>query len=369
MQKRQRVTFVGKDRNIFFKTLKQRVDRHFRDQGKTMHANAAMVLKSVIMLALYIVPFCVIILMQPPLWLSLLLWFVMGVGMAGIGMAIMHDANHGAYSSRPAVNKILGFSLNLVGGSRHNWHLQHNILHHTYTNITHLDDDIESKLILRYSPHTRVRWYHKLQPFYAFIFYGILTLYWVTLKDFVQFVRYTMDGVNPNSFGRNTVLLSGIISLKIVYFFVFIGLPVLAGIAVSHVVAGFLLMHFVAGIILTTVFQLAHSVDETEFPLPDEEGKIQNAWAIHQMETTVNFARYNKLLSWYLGGLNFQVEHHLFPKICHVHYPEVAEIARKTAREFDVTYNEHQTFGAALKSHIHFMIRIGKLPDLNDGIG
>jgi len=195
----------------------------------------------------------------------------------------------------------------------------------------HIEDDIADKTVLRFSPHTTLRWYHRLQPVYAFFFYGLLTLYWVTLKDYVQFILYTRDGVNPNTRTQNVKLL--------------------------------------LGIILTTVFQLAHSVGETAFPVPDDEGKIQNAWALHQMETTMNFAPKNRWLSWYLGGLNFQVEHHLFPGICHVHHPEVSEIVRETAREFDITYQEHESFAGALKSHVRYMIRIGKLPDLNDGIG
>ena len=369
MSQRPRVTFTGKDQNIFFKTLKQRVDGYFKEQGISRHANAAMVVKTVIMLSVYIVPFILLISLQPALLPSLSLWFVMGLGMAGIGMTIMHDAIHGAYSSNRTINKILGFSLNLVGGSKHNWRLQHNILHHTYTNITHMDDDIEDKLVLRFSPHTPRKWFHYLQPFYAFLFYGILTLYWVTLKDFVQFIKYTRDGVNPNSFSQNVLLLLGIIAIKAVYFFVFLGVPILAGISFTYVIFGFLLMHFVAGLVLTTVFQLAHSVEDTEFPEPDDDGKIQNAWAIHQMETTVNFARHNKWLSWYLGGLNFQVEHHLFPKICHVHLPAVSEIVRDTAHEFGVTYQEYDSLKSALKSHVNYMVRIGKLPELDDGIG
>ena len=369
MKQRPRVTFAGKDKNIFFKTLKKRVDGHFKERGISMHANAQMVVKTVVILAVYILPFLYLLYFQPPLLPSLLLWLVMGIGMAGVGMTIMHDAIHGAYSSSSVVNKMLGFTLNLVGGSKHNWRLQHNILHHTYTNITHMDDDIADKTVLRFSPHTPLKWYHKLQPVYAFFFYGLLTLYWVTLKDYVQFVLYTRDGVNPNNRAHNVKLLLGIITMKAVYFFVLLGVPTLVGISFTHALFGFLLMHFVGGIILTTVFQLAHSVDETEFPVPDDEGKIQNAWAIHQMETTMNFAPKNRWLSWYLGGLNFQVEHHLFPGICHVHHPEVSEIVRETAREFGITYQEHESFAAALKSHVRYMIRIGKLPDLNDGIG
>jgi len=128
-------------------------------------------------------------------------------------------------------------------------------------------------------------------------------------------------------------MFNKIILLKILYFTAFIVLPIFVfSVPVWITLVGFLLMHYVAGVILTVVFQLAHSVEGTDHPVPDEDGLINNNWAIHQMSTTVNFSRKSKILNWYLGGLNFQVEHHLFPKICHVHYPKLSEIVKSTAR-------------------------------------
>jgi linoleoyl-CoA desaturase len=373
MTRRPRVTFTGKDKNIFFITLKKRVEQHFIANHKSVHANTQMVVKTAIMISAYILPYLVLVMFTPPLWPSLLLWFVMGFGVAGVGMGVMHDANHGAYSSSNTVNKILSATLNLVGGSQHNWRLQHNILHHTYTNITAMDDDIADTTVLdfsiRFSPNTPVRWYHKFQPLYIIFFYGIMTIYWVTAKDFVLLVTYTREGINPKNTRQNIRILIGLIVFKGFYFFMMLGLPVIVGMSFLDVVIGFLLMHFVTGIILTTVFQLAHAVDETQFPVPDDQGKIQNAWAIHQMETTMNFASRNTWLSWYIGGLNYQIEHHLFPSICHVHLPEISPIVKETAREFGIPYNEHSTLMAALRSHVKHMIHIGKLPDLNEGIG
>jgi linoleoyl-CoA desaturase len=292
----------------------------------------------------------------------------MGFSLAGIGMSVMHDANHGAYSSSHKANYWLGHSLNLLGGSVFNWKLQHNLLHHTYTNIINLDDDIDDKLVLRFSPHTNVKWYHKLQYVYAFFFYGILTLYWALLKDFVQFSKYTKDGVNKNTAAQNRITFLKIVFSKVAYFFIFIGLPLMVGIPLGQVVTGFLLMHFIAGLVLTVIFQLAHTVEGTTHPLPNNEGTLENNWAVHQLNTTVNFSRDNKFLSWYLGGLNYQVEHHLFPTICHVHYPEVSKIVKATAEEYGIPYLENKTFGDALNSHIRTLKRFGKLPDINEAL-
>ena len=281
----------------------------------------------------------------------------------------VHDSCHGAYSSKKWVNNVLGLSLNAIGGNAFFWKQKHNILHHTYTNITHMDEDIDDKLVLKFSPHTKVKPIHKFQWLYSFLFYGITTLYWVTAKDFIQLARFNKNGVNNESKEKKRITLLRIILMKAVYFFIVLVIPTLFfGIPFIQILTGFLLMHFIAGVILTVVFQLAHSVEGTSHPLPNEEGIIENDWAIHQMNTTVNFARHSKLLSWYVGGLNFQVEHHLFPRVSHIHYPALAPIVKETAEEFGIPYLENKTFGNALKSHVQFLQRLGRLPDINEAI-
>lgn len=365
-----KVKFVSPNRSEFFPTVRKRVDQYFSENKLTKHANGTMILKSVVLISLYTLPFILLLALKPTFPASLVLWFLMGTGIAGIGMSVMHDANHGAYSKSNRVNYFMGHTLNLVGGSAFNWKLQHNILHHTYTNIATVDEDIKDRLVLRFSPHTTVKFYHQLQFVYAFLFYGLLTLYWVLAKDLVQFPLFIKNGTNAQSKKENAQTFAKLVAAKLIYFFAILVVPVLCFyIPFLEVLTGFLLMHFVAGIILTVVFQLAHTVEGTSHPLPNEKNIIENDWAIHQMETTVNFARKNKLLSWYVGGLNFQVEHHLFPRICHVHYPQIAEIVKATAEEFNVPYLENKTFGQALQSHINTMHRFGRLPNWNEAIG
>jgi linoleoyl-CoA desaturase len=363
--------FIDNDKNKaqFFSTLRKRVDAYFKDNRLSKHYTSEMVIKTIVLLSAYILPFVLLLVFQPPFGWSIGLWAIMGFAKAGIGMSVMHDANHGAYSISHKTNKWIGYSLNLLGGSVFNWKLQHNLLHHTYTNIVDLDDDIDDKLFFRFSPHTKVKWYHKLQFIYAFMFYGILTLYWALLKDFVQFAKYTKDGVNKNTLAQNQLVLFKIILSKIIYFLIIIVMPVLLfKMPFSQVIVGFLLMHFIAGVVLTVIFQLAHTVEGTTHPLPAEDGTLENNWAVHQMNTTVNFARHNKFLSWYLGGLNFQVEHHLFPTVCHVHYPQIAVIVKATAEEYGVPYLENKTFGQALTSHMRTLQRFGKVPSINDAL-
>lgn len=363
--------FVNKDcsAKLFFPTVRQRVNAYFEENELSKYSDTTMVIKTITLLSAYLLPFVAILLFNPPFVVSLLLWTIMGLGVAGIGMSVMHDANHGAYSSNSHTSYWIGHTLNLIGGSVFNWKLQHNLLHHTYTNIIHHDDDIADKLVLRFSPHTTVKWYHKIQFVYAFLFYGILTLYWTLLKDFIQFARYSKSGVNKNSSNENTVSIIKILLSKLAYFFVILTVPTLFfNIPFIQVLVGFLLMHFVAGIVLTVVFQLAHAVEGTSHPLPNSDGNVENTWAVHQLHTTVNFSRHNKFLCWYLGGLNFQVEHHLFPNICHVHYPRIADIVKSTAEEFGIPYLEKKTFWCALTSHIRTLRRFGNIPTLNEAL-
>ena len=370
MNPNNKVKFVSPNRSEFFPTVRKRVDLYFAENKISKHANSTMILKSVVLISLYLLPFIALLIFQPAFPASLILWFLMGTGIAGIGMSVMHDANHGAYSKSNKVNYFMGHTLNLVGGSAFNRKLQHHILHHTYTNLATIDDDMKDRLVLRFSPHTNVKFFHKLQYVYAFFFYGLLTLYWVLAKDLVQYPMFIKNGTNTNSKKENTIVFSKLVASKLIYFFAILVVPtVFFNIPFGEVLLGFLLMHFVSGIILTVVFQLAHTVEATAHPLPNDKNIIENDWAIHQMETTVNFARHNKFLSWYVGGLNFQVEHHLFPRICHVHYPQIAEIVKATAEEFNVPYLENKTFGQAVQSHINTLHRFCRLPHWNEAIG
>lgn len=367
----QRIKFITKDekQRKFFTTLTKRINKHFKDKNLSKKANTEMITKSVIMLSAYILPFLAFLYFQPNIWGTSGIFSIMGFAVAGIGMTVMHDAIHGAYSHKNWINKMMGYSLNLLGGARINWYYQHNLLHHTYTNIIEWDEDINGKGTIKLEPTKETKPFHRFQWIYAFFFYSILTLYWMLLKDFVQFYKYTKSGLNKRTRLQNLSIVGQITAHKIVYFSVFLALPTLVfGIPFIYALSGFLLMHFIAGLVLTIIFQLAHSVEGTEHPLPDENGNIDNAWAIHQMETTMNFARGNRFLNWYLGGLNYQVEHHLFPQICHVHYPQIAPIVKKTAREFDVPYKETATFREALNKHVSLLKRYGELPSADEAI-
>jgi linoleoyl-CoA desaturase len=359
------IVFGTPDQQAFFKDLRGRVDDYFESNGQSKHANSTMVIKTIVLLSGYLGTIALQFLLLPAPAMSFVLYAITGVFLAGIGMSVMHDANHGAYSANETVNRWVGYSLNLLGGMVMNWKMQHNVLHHTYTNIAGLDEDIDTKLALKLSPHGDTTKAHRYQWFYAFFLYMILTLYWGLLKDLVQFVHYKRVGLNKQSMKNNALWFVKTSVVKTLYFATFIAFPIYLGMPAWQAITGFLIMHAVSGWILSVVFQLAHVVPDAYFPQPDEKGFIPYSWAEHQLRTTMNFSTKNKWLSWYVGGLNFQIEHHLFTKICHVHYPAIAEIVKKTAAEYGVPYYEKPTFGSALREHIRFL-RMQGVPRLSE---
>jgi len=355
-----KIKFVERPRTEFFATLRSRVNSYFEDNKIPKTGDYRMVIKTVVMLSLYIVPFIIIVTGILPVWATFIMWIVMGIGASGTGMSVMHDANHGAYSKYAFVNNMLSRTMYLVGGSKFTWRVQHNILHHTYTNIYGMDEDIHDKPILRLSPHGKLRFIHKYQHLYAFVIYCLATLGWTLNKDFNQLIRYNKNGLTKGSGGKPTGEMVKLIVSKIFYFAVILLLPALvSGYGFGYILLGFLMMQFATGLIVTTIFQLAHVIEETDHPVPTENGEIENAWAIHQLETTANFAKKNRVLSWFVGGLNYQVEHHLFYNICHIHYKNIAPIVKKTALEFGIPYYEKTTFWDALGSHVRVLKQIG----------
>jgi linoleoyl-CoA desaturase len=345
----------------FFKTLNKRVSNYFTENNIEKTGNTTMYVKTVFMFALYFVPYTIILLYGDFSWvLAVFLCVLMGFGLAGIGLSVMHDANHGAYSKSKKINDLIGYSLNLVGGASFNWKLQHNVLHHSYTNIEGYDEDIDTPIFLRFSPHAKLSKFHRFQHLYAWFFYGLMSFFWIIAKDFPQVFRYQKMGLLQR-YSTLAKELTIIIVTKILYYAYIIVLPYyLLDYSIWTIFLGFFIMHFVAGLVLALIFQPAHVMEHLDFPVPNNEGSLENNWAIHQLNTTTNFAPNNKLLSWYVGGLNYQVEHHLFPNICHVHYNKIAPIVKQTAQEFGIPYYSIGTFRKAVSSHWTMLRKLGR---------
>lgn len=355
------IKFSTKKEMDFYKVLRSRVNEYFKENNVSRYANTNMVLKTIFMISLYLVPFILMLTVLENPWLIFLMWILMGFGMAGIGLSIMHDANHGAYSKNKTVNYLLGKLINLVGGSDVNWRIQHNVLHHTYTNVDGMDEDIQIGALMRFSPNQELLKGHRFQHFYAWFLYGFMTLMWTGTKDFSQFVRYRKKDLIKTQGLSPANVLTGIIISKIVYLGLFLVLPLIfSPLAWWVTLLGFVTMHYIAGLTLACIFQPAHVVPSSSFPIPDETGNIEEDWAVSQLLNTANFAPKARIFSWYVGGLNYQVEHHLFPNICHVHYRKISHIVRNTAFEYNLPYHQYKTFLGALRGHANMLRNLGR---------
>lgn len=361
--KKQIVKFAPRGNNSFYDDVKSSVNAYFEQNNISPNANASMYVKTVAMISLYFVPYIVIVsgLSEVNVWFFYAMWLLMGVGIVGIGTSIMHDSNHGAYTTNRAVNHFLGSLLNILGGYSLNWKIQHNILHHTYTNIEGLDEDIDAGSGLRMSPDKPLLPFHKYQHIYAWFMYCLMNLYWISVKDYKLLFRYSKQGLlkkQNRTLGQALLELS---ALKVLYVAYVIVIPVLySGFAWQQVVIGFVAMHIVAGFALAIIFQPAHVVETSDFSSPTEDRRMENSWAIHQILNTADFAPNNKLVCWFIGGLNFQIEHHLFPHICHVHYPKIAKIVARVAQEHNIPYQVMPTFRSAIIAHGKMLKRLGE---------
>lgn len=349
--------FVNTDPN-FANTLRKRVNAYFSENNKSTHADTKMVLKTIFYLTLWLGSYTLLLTLNLNFITMFLLWCAWGFGFSAACVNIGHDAIHGSYSKKKWVNNLLSHTFNLSGASAYLWSQMHNVAHHTFTNIHEHDEDVTPAPILRLSPDSELKSVHKNQHWYCFLLYPLASLSWIIKKDFIKFFENSVANYNNRVHPKSEVIklfLYKAISytLFIIVPFVFIDMPF------WQKLISFLCGHFIAGFYIAIIFMLAHAVEEVGFPKESDMGTIENTWFIHQLETTANFSTEGKLAAFISGGLNQQVEHHLFPNICSTHYPDLSHIVRETAKEFNVVYLEHPTFLSAVKSHLRFLKKLG----------
>ena len=352
--------FTNTGRSLFFATTRKRVDAYFKDNNLSLNANGAMWRKVVFFLTGYALLYGLIMSNQFGVWTMLGMAMLLGMFAAFIGFNVSHDAMHSSLSSRKWVNDLFSNSFYFLGASPYVWKISHNLVHHTYTNIPGHDEDIEvAPGLIRLDADEKWRPWQRYQQVYAFPLYGLASLSWVLRKDYVKFFSKKIGQVHNQFHARREYVT--LFAAKFAYYVLFLALPLaVLDITWWQLILGFVIMHGVEGLVLGLVFQLAHVVEGTAFPMPTEQGTIEEAWAIHQVRTTANFAPNSWLASFLCGGLNRQIEHHLFPKVCHIHYPVIAAIVKQTALEFDLPYLENPTFGSALLSHYRILQAMGQ---------
>lgn len=352
--------FASQEGSSFHRAIRNGVNGYFKKQGISKHATGGVWFKNSFMLALYFVPYVLFLAFFHDSTAGILLLYgIMGLGMAGIGMNVAHDANHGATSSKRSTNQFLGSMLYFIGVDRDLWKQEHNVEHHTFTNIEGLDTDISVPFLLRFSPQQQLRKIHRYQYIYAWLLYGLITLRWATIGDFARTIKNHKENQTPKSaLYKDLLKLAG---WKLFYHGYLWVLPIfILPVSPLTMLLAFLTLQAVAGFILGIIFQTAHIMPKAAFPDPGPENRIASHWAVHQMETTCNYAAKGTIFSWFVGGLNYQIEHHLFPNISHQHYPRISKIIQELAREHGVPYNTYKTFFAAVHAHGLHLWELGR---------
>lgn len=345
--------------NAFQMELRRRIDTFFEQPGKRQRDCPQLYVKTIVLLAAFIALYVLLVFFAETWWQALPRAIALGFVTAFIGLNIQHDGGHDAYSNLPWINKLAAMTLDLIGGSSYVWHYRHTVLHHTYVNITGHDSDVDLGALGRVTPHQKRLPIHRWQHFYMWPLYGLMAIRWQLFGDYLDVIKGEVSNHPiPRPKGWNLALLLG---GKLTFLTLAFGIPM-----IFHpwwvVLIYYATAAMVVGMTLSVVFQLSHIVEEAEFVAPTDANRIENAWAIHQVETTVDFARRSKLAAWLLGGLNFQIEHHLFPRICHINYPAMSAIVEQTCRDFGVEYHEHPSFLAGVASHFRWLRKMGQ-PD------
>lgn len=354
-----KVKFTGSDR--FIRELRKRVDAYFEKTGRARRDVPAMYFKTATIAVWFLAAYVLLMFVVHSWWLIVPLAVVLGLAMAAVGFNIQHDAGHRAYSEHQWINKMMSLTLDLVGGSSYLWDWKHNAIHHTYPNVNGHDDDINIGMLGRLTPDQKHFWFHRAQGVYLWMLYGFLAIKWHLFDDFYNVAIGRIGNHKiPRPKGKDLVIF---ICGKIAFFSLAFFIPMIFH-KVWIVLAVYGLAAFTSGVTLSVVFQLAHCLGEADFPVPTPTGegtaRIQTDWAVHQVQTTVDFARGNRALSWFVGGLNFQIEHHLFHKISHIHYPDLSKVVEEVCHEFGVRYTAHKTILAALISHAKWLVVMGR---------
>jgi linoleoyl-CoA desaturase len=341
----------------FHSELKKRIAAYFEEVGTSPTGNYKLFIKAVILMVAFVFIYIHLVFFTPPVFFAILECILLGGVVAAIGFNVMHDGAHGSFSKYKWMNSLAAFSLNILGGNSFMWNMKHNVIHHAYTNIDGIDDDIDIQPWMRMSSTQKKYRLHRYQHIYFWFLYSLLYLFWIFVLDYQKYFKSKVGAMPLKKMALSDHFVFW--GFKLFHLFLFVGLPIYMLGFVDWVI-GFIIFTGVAGLVLSVVFQLAHTVEHTAFPVPNETGKLEDEWALHQLKTTANFATNNRLVSWLVGGLNFQIEHHLFPKISHVHYPAMSKIIRQACKEYGIVYIEYPKVWYAVASHVAFLRQMGR---------
>ncbi len=344
-------------KNSLHADLKSKVNQYFIENNIKQTGNRSLYIKAFVLTSLMVLIYLHLLIFQPAWYIAIPECIILGCLIAAIGFNVMHDGSHGSFSTKKWENKIAGYSMSMLGASHFMWNIKHNMIHHSFTNVDGVDDDIEIGKLMRFAPTQERLGVHRFQHVYFAVLYMLMYVFWVFYSDYVKYFTKKIGIIPLKKMTKKEHIMFWVVKLYHAVFFV--ALPIYV-FGFFPWIIGFLVASLVAGFILSIVFQLAHTVEHAEFPTADiETNRLPDEFAAHQIKTTANFATKDKLICWLLGGLNFQIEHHLFPKISHIHYPQISKIVKQVCEEHGLNYIEYPTMKRAIVAHVRFLKEMG----------
>lgn len=329
-------------------------------EAEVSAARRRLQVKALVIVAVVVASYLALVFGPSFLWARFVSAAVLVVSLAAVGTGIMHDANHDAFSRSRRVNRLVGCSLDLLGGSSWVWRTKHNKLHHANTNVVGIDTDIDQAPFARMAPQQRWRPWHRYQHLYMWPLYGVMALRMVLFADFAAAVRNQI-GTNSLTSRRTSQALMAVAAGKVAHLTWAVVIPLF-----FHpwwkVLAVYVVCSWCLGLILAVTFQLAHCVSEATFVTPDVEYRGRR-FAGHQLSTTVNVhcgvPGVRHVVRFLMGGLDHQIEHHLAPGLPHTLYPMMARRLARECRRRNLPYHRHPSVTAALRSHGRWLKQLG----------
>mmetsp|Transcript_38283 Transcript_38283/g.94972 ORF Transcript_38283/g.94972 Transcript_38283/m.94972 type:complete len:488 (+) Transcript_38283:257-1720(+) len=346
----------------FYMDAKVAVEKYFKDNKLDPRVHTEMYIKTFVILAgVVICNYCSFFLTSSFL-VSAVFAALHGMFKAEIGVSIQHDANHGAYGKNRTFLHAMQLSLDVVGASSFMWRQQHVVGHHAYTNVEGIDPDIRcapENDIRRVNEHQPRAAHHSLQHIYLFFAYGLLSFKSCFADDFAAYASGRIGWVKVAKFTWGEA--AAFWGSKALWAFYYLYLPakysVHSGARIAALVA---VTEVITGWLLAFMFQVAHVVGDVRFFKLSAEGKLNLGWGESQLYSSADFAHGSWFWTHFSGGLNYQVAHHLFPGVCHVHYPQIAKVIMKVAKEHGLEYTVYPTFWSALSAHFAHLKNVGQ---------
>lgn len=339
----------------FYEELKSGVATYFQEKNIQPTGGIRLLSKAIFLIIMLVTAYLALVLGNPSIGLSIFFWLLISFSFIGIGFNVMHDGGHCSFSDNKTINKLASYSLSIMGGSSHMWFIKHNVLHHTFTNVDGVDDDINVEPMMRMCKQQKWYSFHRFQYIYFVFLYSLLYFGWIFYMDYV---KYFTKRIGTYALPKMTIRQHlGFWGSKIAYLIIFIAIPVYT-LGFFNFIIGYVIYLATTGLVVSIVFQLAHTVESTDFP-ETENNKLESDWATHQIKTTANFAPNNRIVSWFVGGLNYQIEHHLFPHVSHIHYPKIRPIIKNICQKYGVRYREYPSMAEAVVSHIKYLKLMG----------